>query len=116
LMRATETMTTHTREHCPGRLVESFWLPSYCPNGLASATGRLDALVDADEVCWDGGPYATAHYVCDCCGSTWTENHWPAVMLFGPAWRPADPVHWVAGVHAPRHTAGQIDFERPVVA
>jgi hypothetical protein len=103
--------TSHTRSHCPGKLAESFWLPSYCPNGLARSTRRLDALVDADEVTWDGGPYAKARYLCACCGAAWSED-WPAVFLFGPGRRHHDPVHWVAGVDSPRYTAGQIESEK----
>jgi hypothetical protein len=100
--------TTHTRDHCPSRLNESFWMPSYCPVGVATATRRLDALVDATEVSWDGGRYATAHYFCACCGSTWTEDNWPAVFPFGPNWRQRhhEPVHWVAGVDVPHYVAG----------
>lgn len=101
-------MSTHSREHCPGKLVSSFWCPSYCPNGLATATRRLDALVDASEVSWDGGAYATAHYECACCGHRWTEDDWPIVLALGPNWHRRDePVRLTAGVDVPALTAGQ---------
>jgi hypothetical protein len=109
-MTTTGENTSHTRSHCPGRLAESFWLPSYCPNGLASSTRRLDALTDAEEVTWDGGPRATASYRCGCCGATWNED-WPAVMVVGPGWRHREPVHWTAGIDAPRRTAGWIELD-----
>ncbi len=105
----------HAREHCRERLVQGFWVPSSCPRGLAEVTDRLDVLTDADEVCWDGGPDATAHYLCACCGAAWTED-WPAPMALGPYWRETDPVHWVAGVDSPRYTAGQIAAQRAAVA
>jgi hypothetical protein len=105
--------TAHSRSACPGRLNESFWLPSNCPNGLATATRPLDALTDAEEVTWDGGRYATASYECQCCGTRWTQN-WPAALALGPNWRRRHepPVHWVAGVDSPRYTAGQIESEK----
>jgi membrane-associated phospholipid phosphatase len=82
----------------------------FCPVGLRTAINRLDALVDADQVDWDGGEYATASYVCGCCGAVWTED-WPAALLLGPRWRDHGPVRWTAGVDAPRHLAGQFTAE-----
>lgn len=104
--------TAHDIQHCPQRLTESFWMPSYCPVGLAEVANRLDVLTDASEVSWAGGRYATAHYRCDCCGHRWSENDWPAVFLHGPNWRHHDPGRWVAGIDAPRRTAEQDELRR----
>jgi hypothetical protein len=99
--------TGHSRARCPAKLSESFWLPSDCPRGLATATRPLDALTDAEEVTWDGGRYASARYRCQCCGAQWTQK-WPVALALGPDWRRHEPpVHLLAGVDAPRQTAGQ---------
>jgi hypothetical protein len=102
--------TSHGRSRCPQKLVDSFWLPSLCPNGV-NALWPLDALTDAEEVTWDGGNLVVASYVCACCGKRWTQK-WPAALALGPNWRRREPpVHLVAGVDAPRHTAGQFTPE-----
>jgi hypothetical protein len=105
---------SHSRDRCGGRLAESFWMPSYCPRGLAEVDWRhrLAVLTDADEVHWDGGPHVTTHYTCACCGHRWSEHGWPVVMLFGlGSDYPEPPVRRVAGVDVARRTAGQVAQE-----
>jgi hypothetical protein len=99
--------TPHSRPRCPDRLAESFWLPSDCPRGLSSSSRRLDALTDAEEVTWDGGPYASARYRCQCCGTRWAQD-WPVALALGPGWRRRyePPLRLVAGVDVPRYLAG----------
>jgi len=61
-----------------------FWMPSYCPVGLPQTYDRLDVLVDAASIDWDGkSRRCTAHYRCDACGHTWSESDWPAWALNG---------------------------------
>ncbi len=76
-------MKNHVKSICPERLTDTFWLPSYCPRSLAmNPNRRLDALVDAYEVAWDGGKYCTTRYRCPCCGTEWADECWLAWIVF----------------------------------
>ena len=92
-MTVTKTIPRR-RFRCVDQIVESFWLPSY----------HHGELIDAAEVTWTGGKYATARYSCPCCRVTWTEQ-WPTLLVLGLDWRHRydPPLHQVAGVDAPRH-------------
>lgn len=103
-------MRSHSTEDCPDQLAESFWMPSYCPNGLRGARG-LDALIDAESVEWDGGRYVTAYYRCPCCDSTWSEPNWPVVFLFGNEHMPA--VRAASGSITGRRYISADDLRRP---
>jgi hypothetical protein len=95
------TSTTSQRRGCVGRLAESFWCFSDCP--------RCGARLDAEEICWDGGRYASATYFCACCGHRWSEDDWPLVLALGPNWwRREQPVHLVAGVDVRAYTGAQL--------
>ncbi len=104
--------TSHGRSRCPQKLVDSFWLPALCPNGM-NALWPSDALTDAEEITWDGGDLVVASYECACCGKRWTQK-WEVAVALGPNWRRRyePPVHLVAGQgDVPRHTAGQFTAE-----